>query len=196
MEDTVLWDAMDDYSSFLPGADLDLFGDSAFDFNFTSLPSADLDIPADWTQDDSNTQVFQSYDTIHTTYPDLDNDCDAFPVTNSRVLLPVSEETTKLAKRHTSKTHTHTNNHRSPSSSPIEEVSSSKRKMEESMIVFAAHPNVKVAPKRRKAFSKTRKQEVAMNRLIGACIQCKLRKGRVSAHYSYSKSLCRRQALC
>jgi hypothetical protein len=75
--------------------------------------------------------------------------------------------------------------HKSPEVCDIEEnetcdSSSKKRRWNESIVVFASKPNVKVVPKRRKAFMAARKQEVARNRSIGACIQCKIRRGPVS----------------
>jgi hypothetical protein len=180
MEDTALWDTMNDYSSFLPDTYLDLFGDGAFDVDFTGLPCSDLNDPAGWGQTDANMEIFQSYDT---TYPDLGNDCNGFPMLNSTIPLPISADTTPLVEHHTSHSNTNTSNCTSPGSPLHEETLSLKRKIEESMIVFAANADVKVSPKKRKAFSKIRKQEVAMNRLIGACIQCRLRKGRVSVQY-------------
>jgi hypothetical protein len=55
-----------------------------------------------------------------------------------------------------------------------------KRKWDDSILVFGAKPETKVVQRKRKAFSSSRKKEVARNRLIGACIQCKLRRGPVS----------------
>jgi hypothetical protein len=189
MNDTEFWETMDNYSSFLPDTYLDLFGDDAFDVDLMGLPSSDLYDSAGWEQADANVQIFQSYDTA---YPDIDNDCNTFPVMNSSMLLPRSGDTHPPAEHHTSDPNTNTTNYPSPSSPHHEETLSLKRKIEESMIVFAANPNVKVSPKKRKAFSKIRKQEVAMNRLVGACIQCKVRKGSVSVHCCYRKILCRR----
>jgi hypothetical protein len=57
---------------------------------------------------------------------------------------------------------------------------STKRKLEESIVVFPVDPSAKVVPKRRKGFSSSRKAEVALNRLVGSCVQCRVRKGPVS----------------
>jgi hypothetical protein len=61
---------------------------------------------------------------------------------------------------------------------------STKRKLEESIVVFPVDPSAKVAPKRRKGFSSSRKAEVALNRLVGSCVQCRIRKGPVSRQSS------------
>ena len=50
----------------------------------------------------------------------------------------------------------------------------------DSLIVFSATTGAKVFTKQRRSFEPRRRQEVAMNRIVGACIQCKLRKGSVS----------------
>jgi hypothetical protein len=52
---------------------------------------------------------------------------------------------------------------------------------QDSVIVFSSQPDVKVALKKRKAFEAPRRQEVAMNRLVGACVPCRLRKVSVGA---------------
>jgi hypothetical protein len=55
-----------------------------------------------------------------------------------------------------------------------------KRKWLESVFVFSADKDVKVAVKKRKPFSPHRRKEVAFNRQLGACLQCKIGKGPVS----------------
>ena len=55
-----------------------------------------------------------------------------------------------------------------------------KRNWDDSILVFGANPETKVVHRKRKAFSPNRRKEVARNRLIGACVQCKLRRGPVS----------------
>ena len=57
-----------------------------------------------------------------------------------------------------------------------------KHNLEDAYHVFAANPNIEVTPRKRKAFSTSRKAEVALTRGIGACVQCKKRKGTVSFH--------------
>jgi hypothetical protein len=56
---------------------------------------------------------------------------------------------------------------------------SQKRKWRDSIVVFPANPDVNLVQKRRRAFGPARREEVALNRMIGACTQCKTRKGRV-----------------
>jgi hypothetical protein len=55
-----------------------------------------------------------------------------------------------------------------------------KRKWQDSVIVFSSKDDKKIAQKRRRAYSPSRRRTVALNRIIGACTQCKLRKGPVS----------------
>jgi hypothetical protein len=55
-----------------------------------------------------------------------------------------------------------------------------KRKWQDHINVFSAKDGQMVTPRKRKAFAPSKKRVVALNRLFGACIQCKLRKGEVS----------------
>jgi hypothetical protein len=56
-----------------------------------------------------------------------------------------------------------------------------RRKWQKHVVIFSTDQNKNVVPRRRKAFAPTRKKEVALNRLIGACVRCKLRKAAVSS---------------
>jgi hypothetical protein len=56
----------------------------------------------------------------------------------------------------------------------------SKRKWEESLIIFSSDPNGATKVRKRNAFNDARRREVALNRRVGACVQCKLRRGCVS----------------
>jgi hypothetical protein len=74
---------------------------------------------------------------------------------------------------------------RTPDRSNVGEASRSVRQgsqapWRDSLIVFSATTGAKVFTKQRRSFEPRRRQEVAMNRIVGACIQCKLRKGSVS----------------
>jgi hypothetical protein len=55
-----------------------------------------------------------------------------------------------------------------------------KRKWKESVVVFSSDPNIKISTRKRSAFNDNRRREVAMNRRVGACVQCRLRRGSVS----------------
>lgn len=46
----------------------------------------------------------------------------------------------------------------------------------DSIVIFSSKPGVQTPTKSRKRFESRRKKEVALNRLVGACVQCKLRK--------------------
>jgi hypothetical protein len=57
-----------------------------------------------------------------------------------------------------------------------------KRKWDEAMTVFPASPNEEMIVRTRKTYSPVRRKQVALNRLLGACIQCRVLKGSVSYH--------------
>jgi hypothetical protein len=59
----------------------------------------------------------------------------------------------------------------------------SKRKWEDGILVFGANEGNEIARRKRKAFSQSRKKEVALNRRIGVCIRCKIGKLSVSISY-------------
>lgn len=51
---------------------------------------------------------------------------------------------------------------------------------EGSVSIFPAQRDSKIAPRKRRRFSSSRRKEVALNRLVGACVHCRLRKASVS----------------
>jgi hypothetical protein len=55
-----------------------------------------------------------------------------------------------------------------------------KRKWDQSIVVFSASNPEKIIQKKRKAYTPSRRMEVALNRMVGACLQCRIRKGPVS----------------
>jgi hypothetical protein len=58
--------------------------------------------------------------------------------------------------------------------------STRKRKLDPSMTVFPVAPNEEMNVRTRAKYSPSRRRQVAQNRLLGACIQCRVRKGPVS----------------
>jgi hypothetical protein len=64
-----------------------------------------------------------------------------------------------------------------------------KHNLEDAIHMFPANPNREVTPRKRKAFSLSRKAEVALTRRVGACLQCKKRKETVRFHMRSSKRL-------
>ena len=58
---------------------------------------------------------------------------------------------------------------------------------EESVVVFSAQPDAEVVMRKRRRFETSRRREVAMNRLVGACIRCRLRKASVRNSLSSRK---------
>ncbi|KAH6678188.1 hypothetical protein B0J14DRAFT_316756 [Halenospora varia] len=67
-----------------------------------------------------------------------------------------------------------------------------RRNWESSIILFSANPGSKVKPKKRKRFSEARKYEVALNRKIGACLHCKLK--RLSCNFGIPCDYCLKRA--
>jgi hypothetical protein len=63
----------------------------------------------------------------------------------------------------------------------IEHNKTAKRKWQESVSVFSMNGGKKVVPQRRNAYTPSRRTEVALNRLLGACVQCKIHRGPVSS---------------
>jgi hypothetical protein len=61
----------------------------------------------------------------------------------------------------------------------VEKPKPKKTKWDKSVVVFSSKPNSTKAPRQRKSFGKSRREEVALTRKIGACIQCRIRKGSV-----------------
>jgi len=49
-----------------------------------------------------------------------------------------------------------------------------KTKWDKSVVVFSSKPNSTKAPRQRKSFGKSRREEVALTRKVGACIQCRI----------------------
>jgi hypothetical protein len=61
--------------------------------------------------------------------------------------------------------------------------SDSKRQWKDNVTVFSSKDDWKVVQKRRREYSPSRRRTVAINRIIGSCIQCKLRKEAVSRFF-------------
>lgn len=64
---------------------------------------------------------------------------------------------------------------------------SKQKKWEESVVVFSSKPGEKIVSRKRKKYEPARRKEVAVHRLIGACIQCKIRKSSVSPLFAFHK---------
>ena len=189
MENSDLWGSLDDYSIFLPGDgdDLNLFGNYLlgvdFDFDQFLLPP---------TQDAFNpvvdsTPARSDFDTISpslqhtaTTYA-TDTSSNASSIDYPELSIPPLQTISDgqlsdpVEDRPEDSTQCHSGNEDQDNLSI-----SMKRKIEDAIIVFSVNADTKVVPKRRKAYSKSRKREVARNRMVGACIPCKVRKGPVS----------------
>jgi hypothetical protein len=60
------------------------------------------------------------------------------------------------------------------------DMSACKRKWQESVTVFSLNGGKKVVPSRRNNFNPSRRIEVALNRQLGSCVQCKVHRGPVS----------------
>jgi hypothetical protein len=189
METSDLWGPLDDYSIFLPGDDLNLFGNDLlgvdFDFDQFLLPP---------TQDTFNpvadsTPARSDFGTISPTLQHTATTCATNTSSNAgsidypELSIPPLQTTSDgqqsdpIEDKPADGTQCHSEDEDQDNLSI-----SLKRKIEDAIIVFSANADTKAVPKRRKAYSKSRKREVALHRMVGACIQCKVRKGSVSQH--------------
>jgi hypothetical protein len=188
MENSDLWGTMDDHSIFLEDDHLNLFGDDMLSLDFDQFPAS---VVGDWFNPPVDSAIERDFTAVPTASQDewtnYSTDAD---------ILYGSGDLSELCIQHPDYmrvdacTNGFTARHMESVQSSQEDQErdntslSMKRKIEDSIIVFSANSDAKIIPKRRKTFSKSRKREVAMNRLIGACVQCKLRKGPVSCTYS------------
>jgi hypothetical protein len=189
MENSDLWGPLDDYSIFFPGDELNLFGNDLlgvdFDFDFEQFllpPTQDTFNPVvDSTpaRPDFGTisPTLQHTATIYAT--DIGSNADSidYPELSIPPLETISDgqRSEPVEDKPEDSTRCHSEDEDQDNLSI-----SMKRKIEDAIIVFSANADTKVVPKRRKAYSKPRKREVALHRMVGACIQCKVRKGPVS----------------
>lgn len=198
MENANFWDDPNDYSLFMPDEGLDLFGDPNFGFDLDLLGDGGLD----FALDDISLPILDYSSTIQNgalmSSPALDlpngsDISDPVALTHRDNVLPISGSSdvkpqSSLRTQDTPKdsipqsTSSITARDESPSST-ISDRESLKRKIAESVVVFSTTSDLEIKPRKRKAFSKSRKEEVALNRLIGACIQCKIKKNAVSNHF-------------
>ncbi|KAH6718828.1 hypothetical protein BKA61DRAFT_262953 [Leptodontidium sp. MPI-SDFR-AT-0119] len=191
MENANFWDDPNNYSLFMLdeeldlfgdpnlGSDLDLFGDASLDLalddislpvldysstiqNGALMPSPALDLPSG--SDISDPVVSAHRDNV-------------FQIPRSSDVQPQSSLWTQDTPKDSipQSTISITDRDESPSSTTSDR-ESLKRRIAESVVVFSATSDLEIKPRKRKAFSKSRKEEVALNRLIGACIQCKIKK--------------------
>lgn len=186
MENLDPFEAVSNYVTFSSdNDDYDLFGDYAFD-----LDVVDFQLPNDNFEIDAFNFLFEDPGALSRDASD--------PLENSHELLntlPVDSISPSIP-RHAANEYSQTgrasqNNppflagSREIPSSPVSIVTdrtikSAKHKWQDNVTVFSAKGKRTVAQRRRRPYSPSRKEMVALNRLIGACIQCKLRKGPVS----------------
>jgi hypothetical protein len=187
METSDLWGPLGDYSIFLPSDDLNLFGNDPlgvdFDFDqFLLPPTQDTFNPvADSTPARSDfSTISPTLQHTATTYA-TDTGSNAGSIDYPELSIPPlqtisdRQQPDPVEDKPEDSTHFHSEDEDQDNLSI-----SLKRKIEDAIIVFSANADTKVVPKRRKAYSKSRKREVALHRMVGACIQCKVRKGSVS----------------
>jgi hypothetical protein len=187
MEHPDLWGPPDDYSIFLPNDDLTLFGNGLlgvdFDFDqFLLPPTQDTFNPAV-----DSTPARSDFDIISPTLPNTattyatgtgsNADSIDYPELCITPLQTISDgqQSDPVEDKPEDSPRCHSEDELEDNLSI-----SLKRKIEDAIIIFSANADTMVVPKRRKAYSKSRKREVARNRMVGACIPCKVRKGPVS----------------
>jgi hypothetical protein len=175
------------YSCFEDESQYGLYGDLDFAFNFSSFSFPDdylnalepgFSIPE--LENDNNTDQISFMDGFNAVNVDEDS---SFPSSLSSSATLSTDTSSKSTSAHTimqffpsrsqelSSTQ-YSNEH-------IQCPTAAKRKWQDQINVFSVEEGRKVGPRRRKGFSHSKKQMVALNRLIGACIPCKLRKGEV-----------------
>ena len=179
--------AFQDYSAFFPDETFDLFGDYQLDSELTSLP-----LPA--FPEVEIGDLFTSPSAAADNAQGILDQVDPSPSDSGLSIPPNSSTLEPECTDPSPKTSTADD----PSSVQAPDVyprmsdgfdvgeasqrarPGSQAPWRESLIVFSATTGAKVFTKQRRSFEPRRRQEVAMNRIVGACIQCKLRKSSVS----------------
>jgi hypothetical protein len=189
MDSGSLFQAIDGYSaSFHTDDSFDLLGDFNFDLDFTDFHFPELELDFDSLQP-LHSQLEPTL--FHTSFTDSNADATSrvqdWSIHSSSEpedpLLVSSDENESSLLGTGGSPSTYQSNEKAHSENSLEQSDDNfkaKRKWEDSVTVFSSNDNWKVVQKRRKAYSPTRRKAVALNRLIGVCIQCKLRKGSVS----------------
>ncbi|KAK0104871.1 hypothetical protein ONS95_005137 [Cadophora gregata] len=161
---------------------LDFFGDLNFDMDFSAGPFLGLDCSSPIQSNASaHYNVEDSLNTLSgTASPKSSLEKMQLPPT-----LTCEDATAIKASRPTSHSTPRDIGTRisrqSPEAPDSDKRSSSaglKRKIDQSVTVFSSTSSKEVTPRKRKTFSASRKKEVALNRKVGVCIQCKIRKNR------------------
>jgi hypothetical protein len=186
MDDARAHDGPNEYSILFSDDGWNLFGDHSFGFALSELATSESlgsdaldnctsEDMLSWELDDHMHWNIES-NTIHSESPS-DEDCVMLTPEPTRSQATISAYTGFDSSR---------SNPKSTSSVECQNLSleapaANKRKWESSIVVFSSNPDTKskVKYRRRKGFDEARRKEVAMNRIIGACVQCKLRKGSV-----------------
>ena len=181
------WNGLDDYSLFLPEDSFNLFGEYDLDLglNDSFLPALD---------EASAAFDMAGWDLIETAIPVLPGLDVTLPTSGEPHDLMPNPETELQASKHTSTS--------SPSSarSPISEdqsspdgFSASGNKVEHQpksalrnrkfLTAFSVESGKEIRLHTRKRFSKEQRRVVALNRIIGVCLHCRLRKVAVSSRH-------------
>jgi len=185
MDGPSFWKQSVDFSLFLPDQGLNMFGDSSFDFDFNAGPCLDFDYSSTVQH-----EVASNYklETTSSTYPGTASLMKSHhnpklsqgPIFKGTATIEANRSNTNTPPRSVS---ARGSDQLSETADPDTRSSSEnlKRKIDQSVIVFSSTSNKEVTPRKRKNFSASRRKEVALNRMCRVCIQCKLRKSRVSA---------------
>jgi len=184
---------LEDYSIFFPDDDIDPLRDYNFDLELPQLAFSELDfVTASPYNPEANDYCLNLSD-ISTIAPwDLelcpfDEPSKVAPIESEpAALTPQSPAGSGLVLAESSKEQ---REQLGDSSHGIQAdtdcaIPSRKRKWDDSIIVFPANAEARLIQRRRKAFDASRRREVAMNRMLGACTPCKLRKGSASLSHN------------
>ncbi|PVH78343.1 hypothetical protein DL98DRAFT_656220 [Cadophora sp. DSE1049] len=182
MDDHSFWNQPVDFPLFFPDEGFNLFGDPSFDFDFSASPFLDFDYSSTNQHDVASNDRLETLSNTHSgiTTPMTSHD-------NLEVSPVLTCEHAPASKSGHSKSHatpqgigtrSSDQSSKAPNSAKMSSSETLKRKIDQSVIVFSSTSNKEVTPRKRKTFSASRRKEVALNRMVGVCIQCKLRKSR------------------
>ena len=177
------------YSTFFPEATYDLFGEYGLDCDLLDYPISGFgsgDAPG--LSAETRGPIYQqslSVDQCSGLPPENSSGSAGPPAQENAVPTPQASNASDSASLESSATLPFAKRYLKSKTAVLDEDYESpaikRRKWQDHVVIFSTDQNKNVVPRRRKAFAPTRKKEVALNRLIGACVRCKLRKAAVSS---------------
>ena len=182
MDDHNLLGDFDDCFDFLHYDAFSLFGEESFDFNVESLRTNFVDTgPAPFLEHgiDPNSLNIPAPE-LGPISADAYSSLKASVPGESNVALAPPSHSNDLSKDSPCNNSDDTKSHAKDTAAIRRSTNSRKRKWHASMGVFPSAPGQMITLRQRRPFDASRRKEVALNRVVGACVQCKLRKSSVS----------------